>query len=111
VGQGGRAWHWGTEPSDLAAWADGTHATRAGRARSCGESDGWAAKWALRPWEGKEGRECWVGRGGSEAQSGPSRERRGRKDGPQGRGVGPAGDFGGLSISPFLTYFLSLFPY
>jgi hypothetical protein len=42
-------------------------------------------------WRGIE----WVERG-----------KEGRRDGPQGRGVGPVGDFGGLSISPFLTYFL-----
>jgi hypothetical protein len=100
----------GTWPSGLAAWADSTHATWAGRARSCGESNGWAAEWALRPWEGKEGRARWVGHGGSEAQSGPSGERRGRRDGPQGRVAGLAGDFGGFLFLHFLLisflYFL-----
>jgi hypothetical protein len=81
-----------------------------GRARSSrpggvGRGRGWGAWHA--GWAGEVRR---LGHGGGEPQSGPSGERRGRRDGPQGRGAGPARDFGGFLFLHFLLisflYFL-----
>jgi hypothetical protein len=64
-----------------------------------------------RPWEGKEGGALGraAGRAGW-AEWAAGEKRRGRRDGPHGRGPGPAGDFGGFLFFHFLLisflYFL-----
>jgi hypothetical protein len=106
-----RRWEWwgkngpegGRYALGRAAWADGTHATRVERERSCEESDGCAAEWALRPWEGKGGRRalgCAVGRAGR--RSGARPRKRGGVEEERGgpRGGGPRGDRVGRGSGP-----------
>jgi hypothetical protein len=108
VARGGWARHWAARARVRGAQAAGPRGELGHELAGCG-----AGPCARRRSGPRRGCGAGMGRGSwcCGGTAGLSEERRGRRDGPHGRGAGSAEDFGWLFISPFLTYFLSLFTY